>query len=186
VQTFGSSGWRTAWRATTADDGGFSVKVGAKQSHVLRVLYAGEPGRAASTSKPLNLVIVPELSLSRSASRRPVGQAVTLSGTVQPAKRRLVLVVERRLGKKKARGSVKLGARGGNFAKTYRFRSAGLYRFYVTFAGDKGNASGKSTAVYVRAVVSRSQAKSTPEGGAGNPESPPTPGSGGGVTASRY
>lgn len=178
VQAFGTSGWRTAWRATSGDDGGFTVKVGARLSHQLRVRYAGQPGRAGATSKPVSLVIVPELSLQRSASRRPVGQAVTLSGTVQPSKTRLVLVVERRLGRTKSRGVVKLGTRRGRFAKAYRFRSAGLYRFYVSFPGDKGNASAKSTAVYVRAVPS-STAKSTPEGGAGKPESPPPSGSGG-------
>lgn len=182
VQAFGTSGWRTAWHATSGDDGGFSVKVGARLSHVLRVRYAGDTGRVGSTSKPVNLVIVPELSLERSASRRPVGQAVTLSGTVQPSKTRLVLVVERRVGKVRSRGVLKLGARRGSFARAYRLRSAGLYRFYVSFAGDKANASAKSTAVYVRAVPS-ARAKSTPEGGAGKPESPPQSGSGGGVSA---
>jgi hypothetical protein len=181
VQAYGSSGWRAAWQATTGDDGGFSVKVGARLSHTLRVQYAGDPGRAASTSPPMNLVIVPELSLSRSAARRPVGQGVTLSGTVQPAKTRLVLVVERRLGNKRARGTIRIGARRGSFAKTYRFRSAGLYRFYVAFVGDKQNASATSAAVYVRAVPA-TRSRSTPEGGSGKPESAPQTGSGGGVS----
>jgi hypothetical protein len=45
-----------------------------------------------------------------------------------------------------------LGTRKGRFTRTYRFRSAGLFRFYVTFAGDKANAATKSSAVYVRAL----------------------------------
>ena len=50
-------------------------------SHVIRVAFGGDPARLASTSKPIALTITPGLSLARSASRKPVGQTVTLSGT---------------------------------------------------------------------------------------------------------
>jgi hypothetical protein len=83
---------------------------------------------------------------------------VTLSGTVQPNKRRLVLVVERRNGKKRSTGKLALSAKKGKFARTYRFHSSGLFRFYVTFVGDKGNAASNSTAVYVRVTEPISQA----------------------------
>ena len=76
------------------------------------------------------------------------------------------LVVERRAGKKRDRGTLKIGARRGRFARSYRFHSTGLFRFYVSFAGDKSNAATKSGAVYVRAL-------------------PPASTGGGGVTAAR-
>ncbi|MFL5839860.1 MAG: N-acetylmuramoyl-L-alanine amidase, partial [Thermoleophilaceae bacterium] len=168
VQAFGTSGWRTAWRATSGDDGGFRVEVGARLTHQIRVRFGGDAARIGATSAPLQLNVVPELKIQRSASRRPVGQTVTLSGTVQPNKTRLMLVVERRAGKKQARGVLKVGARSGRFSRTYRFHSSGLFRFYVAFAGDKGNAPAKSAAVYVRATPN-APASNTPDGGGVSP-----------------
>jgi hypothetical protein len=132
------------------------------------VRFAGDPGRIGATSKAVQLNVVPELKLQRSASRRPVGQTVTLSGTVQPNKTRLTLVVERRSGKDKARGTLKIGAKGGRFTRTYRFHSSGLFRFYVAFAGDNGNAASKSGAVYVRATPG-APPSNTPSGGGVSP-----------------
>jgi hypothetical protein len=85
-----------------------------------------------------------------------------------------VLVVERRAGKKRTTGTLALGARNGRFARTYRFHSAGLFRFYVKFAGDSGNAATRSAAVYVRTQATGAPPTSGPA---------PQPGSGGGVTA---
>jgi hypothetical protein len=152
VQAYGSSGWRNTWSATTGSDGGFRVDIGARLSHLVRVRYAGDDLRFGVTSKSVLLKVVPELKLQRSAARRGLGQTVTLSGTVQPSKTRLQLVVERRVGKKRSTGTLSLRARRGRFARTYRFHSTGLFRFYVKFAGDKGNGASKSTAVYVRAL----------------------------------
>src|SRR3954451_19580453 len=156
VQAYGTSGWRTAWSATTGADGGFRVDIGARLSHQIRVRFAGDDLRLGSVSRSMPLTIVPELKLQRSASRKAVGSTVTLSGTVQPNKTRLVLVVERRSGKARNRGTLKIGARAGRFTRSYRFHSPGLFRFYVTFAGDKSNAASKSSAVYVRALPSAS------------------------------
>jgi hypothetical protein len=168
VEAYGTSGWRTTWSATTGSDGGFRVDIGARLSHQIRVRFAGDDVRLGVVSKSMPLKVVPELKLQRSASRKPVGQTVTLSGTIQPNKTRLQLVVERRIGPKRTTGTLNLRARAGRFARTYRFHSSGLFRFYVKFAGDKGNAATASTAVYVRA---------TPGAATG--------GSGGGVTAAR-
>jgi N-acetylmuramoyl-L-alanine amidase len=154
VQAAGSSGWRSTWTATTGSDGGFRVDIGARLSHQIRVSFAGDDLRLGSVSKSMLLKVVPELKLQRSASRKPVGQTVTLSGTVQPNKTRLQLVVERRMGKKRSTGTLALRARAGKFARTYRFHSSGLFRFYVRFVGDKGNAAANSGAVYVRATPS--------------------------------
>jgi hypothetical protein len=131
------------------------------------VRFAGDPARIGATSKAFQLNVVPELKIQRSASRRPVGQSVTLSGTVQPNKTGLTLVVERRSGKDNARGTLKIGARGGRFTRAYKFHSSGLFRFYVTFAGDKANAPAKSSAVYVRATGGAPPAANTPSSGGG-------------------
>jgi N-acetylmuramoyl-L-alanine amidase-like protein len=176
VQAYGTSGWRTAWHATSGDDGGFRVDIGARLSHAIRVRFAGDAARLGTTSKSLQLSVVPELKLQRSASRRPVGQTVTLSGTVQPNKTRLMLVIERRVGKQKARGLLKIGVKGGRFSRAYKLHSSGLFRFYVAFAGDKANSPAKSSAVYVRATPDKTQG--TPQGGAGQPGTGTGPGGG--------
>ncbi len=154
VQAYGTSGWHTAWHATTGDDGSFRLGIGARLSHKVRVLFAGDAGRIAAVSQTMVLSVVPELSLERSASRRGVGQTVTLSGTVQPSKKRLQLVVERRVGTTRHAGVLNLGARSGHFSRAYRFHSSGLFRFYVRFAGDSANSAVSSAAVYVRAYTS--------------------------------
>jgi hypothetical protein len=128
------------------------VDIGARLSHQIRVRFAGDDLRLGVVSKSLPLKVVPELKLQRSASRKAVGQTVTLSGTVQPNKTRLQLVVERRVGKKRSTGTLALRARSGKFARTYRFHTSGLFRFYVKFPGDNGNAAASSDAVYVRAT----------------------------------
>jgi hypothetical protein len=171
VQAYGTSGWRNTWSATTGSDGGFRVDIGARLSHQVRVNFAGDDFRLGSASKSLLLNVVPELKLQRSASRKALGQTVTLSGTVQPNKTRLQLIVERRVGKKKSTGTLSLRARRGKFARTYRFHSTGLFRFYVKFAGDKSNAATNSTAVYVRAL---------PASAPSAPAVAPQPGTGGG------
>jgi len=96
---------------------------------------------------------------------------------VQPSKLRLLLIVERRDGRKKSRGTLKLAARSGRFRRTYRFHSSGLFRFQVAFAGDKQNAAASSSSVYVRATPG-AFGRTTPQGGAGQPGS-----GGGGVSA---
>jgi hypothetical protein len=164
VQALGSSGWRNTWKATTGADGGFTVDIGARLSHQIRVRFAGDDLRLSSVSKQMLLKVVPELKLQRSASRRAVGQTVTLTGTVQPNKTKLTLVVERRLGKTRNRGTLALRASRGRFKRTYRFHSAGLFRFYVAFAGDKGNAAAASGAVYVRTVPAASAGAVSAEG----------------------
>jgi hypothetical protein len=170
VQAYGTAGWRNTWQATTGADGSFTVQIGARLSHQVRVQWGGDESRLPAVSPTMNLNVVPELKIERSASRRPVGQTVTLSGTVQPNKTKLMLIVERRAGGKKAQGSLALRASRGRFRRTYRFHSAGLFRFQVAFGGDKANAAARSASVYVRA---------TP-GSAG--VVPPSGNSGGGVS----
>jgi hypothetical protein len=153
------------------------VDIGARLSHQIRVRYAGDDVRLGVVSKEMLLKVVPELKLQRSASRSGVGQTVTLSGTVQPNKTRLQLVVERRVGKKRSTGTLSLRARRGKFARSYRFHSDGLFRFYVKFPGDTGNGASKSTAVYVRSLPAAKAPKpATPQ-----PQAPQS-GSGGGVS----
>ena len=90
---------------------------------------------------------------------------VTLSGTVQPAKRRLVLIVQNKTARATASSVLTLGARRGRFSRSYRLHSPGLYRFVVAFRGDKRNAAASSAAVYVRALP----AAGTTQGGGATP-----------------
>jgi hypothetical protein len=171
VQAYGTAGWRNTWQATTGADGSFTVQIGARLSHQVRVQWGGDESRLPAVSPTMNLNVVPELKIERSASRRPVGQTVTLSGTVQPNKTKLMLIVERRAGGTKARGALALRASRGRFRRTYRFHSTGLFRFQVAFAGDKANAAARSASVYVRATPG-SVASVPPSGNPGGGVSP--------------
>jgi hypothetical protein len=78
-----------------------------------------------------------------------------ISGSVAPAKLKLVLVVQRRdAGHTRTVATLPVRARKGRFRKGYRVRIAGLYRFYVAFRGDKANLPASSNAVYVRVARS--------------------------------
>ena len=52
------------------------------------------------------------------------------------------------------------------FSRTYKFHSSGLFRFYVSFTGDKSNAAAQSRAVYVRALPTATHPDPTGSGGA--------------------
>src|SRR4051812_42473865 len=42
IQANGDSGWRSTWHATTGDNGGFRIDIGARLSHQIRVRFAGD------------------------------------------------------------------------------------------------------------------------------------------------
>ena len=168
LQSFTDVGWQTVERGTTAADGSFRVSAPMREKRVLRVMWAGDGARLPSSSKSTTVYVLPEISIAREAARVEVGGLAKMTGRIEPSKRRLVLAVEHRAGKKRARGSRSIVARGGRYVARWRIRLPGLYRFQIVFAGDTRNSTNRSAAVYVRAVRPAPPAPPAgPDGGAG-------------------
>jgi hypothetical protein len=153
VQLYGRGGWHTIAGGASAADGTFSVPFTPHVNHQFRVTYAGDGTHLPSTSRRLNLKVRPRIVIRRSVKRARVGRTPVVSGVIQPAKSRVRLVINRRVGKRNLRvGSFKLRARHGRFRKAFRLTTRGLYSYRVLFAGDRSNVKASSTTLHVRAV----------------------------------
>jgi hypothetical protein len=153
IQLYGKGAWHTVARGGSAADGSFSVPLAPHVGHQFRVLYPGDASHLSSTSQRLNLTVRPRITLRRSVRRARVGRTPTISGTITPAKTRLRLIVNRKVGQRQVRmKSFRLRARHGHFRKAYRLPVAGLYSYRVLFAGDAANVKASSTTLHVRAV----------------------------------
>ena len=154
IQAFaGRLGWRTVARTTTAAGGVFQALVSPPAKRVLRARYPGGEGLVGSTSRQGVVLVRPALATTRSVSRAAVGRTPVIAGTIGPAKRRLVAVVERRTGGRNRRvARILVSARGGRFRTAFRLRQPGLHRFSIVFPGDTANLPASAVPVYVRAV----------------------------------
>jgi hypothetical protein len=157
IQQFaGRPGWKTIARTATGGDGRYDAAVGVTGNRILRARFPGTGSVTGSVSKQGAVKVRPSLVASRSVSRARVGRTPLVVGTIAPAKSRVVIVVQRRVGSANRRVAVfRVKARGGRFRKGFRLSRPGLYRFYAVFPGDAANLSSTSTALYVRAVGAR-------------------------------
>jgi hypothetical protein len=153
VQEFiGRLGWKTIATTTAAGDGRFAALIAPAGKRILRARFAGSPQYVASTSKQSTVNVRAVIQARRSVSRTRVGRTPQILGRVNPAKSRLVVIVQRRDGARNRRvARFVVRARKGRFRKGYRLKSPGLYRFYAVFLGDAANLSAVSKPFYVRA-----------------------------------
>jgi N-acetylmuramoyl-L-alanine amidase len=154
IQMFtGRPGWRTIGRATTGGDGRFDAEVAPTAFRILRARFPGTGAVVGSVSKQGLVKVRPSLTVKRSVGRAAVGRTPQILGTIAPAKSRVTVVVQRRIGTRNQRvGVFRVRASGGRFRKGFRFSRPGLYRFYAVFPGDRANLAATSAAFYVRAV----------------------------------
>ena len=154
VQAFaGRAGWRTVARTTSAAGGAFEALLSPPAKRVLRARFPGGQGLLGSTSRQGTVLVRPTLTTTRSVSRAQVGRTPVIAGTIGPAKKRVLVVVERRIGGRNRRvGRVLVPARGGRFRTAFRLRQSGLHRFSAVFAGDAANLPASGVPVYVRAL----------------------------------
>ena len=93
------------------------------------------------------------LTATPSAARVRVGDSAVISGRVRPPRPGVVVTVERRVGRRYRRvAALRARAATGRYARSYRPRLAGRYRFRAVFAGDREHLAGRSAFVFVRAL----------------------------------
>ncbi len=178
LQKQGKSSFVTVARATTRDDGSWSVAVPWRRSAAVRALatVAGDPVRSASVSVAVGTV----LELAPVARRVRMGRSVVVTGKVRPGGAVRVRV-ERQI---RGRGWVRVAevpapVRGGRFTAKALLRKPGVYRLTVR-AGTKVKPV-VAPALFVRAV--RSQADVGRASGGALPSTVPAAPAGGGAVA---
>jgi hypothetical protein len=151
IQDHLASGGRTLTTLPIAG-GGFAGSLPIAHNDVVRAVFEGGGSLPRVVSTPIAVTVLPVVTLRAStASVRP-GAAVTIRGTVAPAKRRVVIDEQRaRRGTFRRVRLIKLTATGGAFSRAIALRKAGSYRFIARVAGDRQTAPGASAPVTVSA-----------------------------------
>ena len=149
IQDSLAAGGRTL-AAVPLADGVFGASLPIAHNDVVRAVFVGGGALPRVVSTPIVVTVVPVLTMRASAPAVPAASAVTLTGTVAPAKRRL-LVVEQRLrrGKYQRVRQIRVGARAGAFSLNVRLPKAGAYRFIARSPADRLTAAGASLPVQV-------------------------------------
>jgi hypothetical protein len=142
-------GGRTIATLPLAPDGSYSGSLPMPHNDVLRALYTGDGTLPRVAAAPVFVSVVPVVTLQASP---PANGAVTLSGTVAPAKRR-VIVEEQRLRKGAFRRVrlIRAGVVNGAFRLDVKLAKPGSYRFIARAPADRLTALGASAPVVVAA-----------------------------------
>jgi hypothetical protein len=154
LQLLGGLGaWKTLKSVITDASGSFSAAVRFSNNHALRVRYAGGSGFGPTQSRALVIGVRPLVTAELapgSASSIPRGRRISVRGTVRPAKRLVLLLVDRLGGRSQKRvGKRVVRTRGGKAQATFRFARAGRYVVRLGTQPDGRNAGGRSHAIRI-------------------------------------
>ena len=137
--------WRRIGVGTTAADGGYSISVKVSRNRVVRARFDGNSSLAGATSGTRRLLVRARIGVTDPPAAATHARPVTLSGAVAPAKRRLVLVVQRRSGTRFQTVLRKVvRARRGRFATGFTPGRRALYRYYLSAAQDAATVRSRS------------------------------------------
>jgi hypothetical protein len=154
VQRRAGAGWAPMAQATTSDDGSWSVRLAAGWTRTYRAYWGGDATHRATSTPPFTLTVVPNVTAQVGAARVRVGGVAVVTGTVGPAKPRVVVTVARKTrGAYRRATRVAVPAGGGRFRLAIRLRRGALYRFTVGSRADAHNPAGVAAPVFVRAVA---------------------------------
>jgi hypothetical protein len=152
VQMLGRLGWRTQHSVSTDAAGTAQTRVRVASSRTLRARYPGEATLLPSSSPPVTVGVRPRVTLALGARSVPAGEAVRVTGTVQPRKSSAVLTVKRRASSGRlvlvSRRTVRL--RSGRLRTVLRIRRPALYRARLSTRRDARNLTARSQALAFR------------------------------------
>jgi hypothetical protein len=148
-----AAGGRTIATLPLGPDGGYSGSVPVPSNTVVRALFSGGGSLPRVAAAPVAVSVVPAVTLLANAPSVPAGSAVTLSGTVAPAKRRVIVDQQRsvRGGAFKRVRQIKVGVANGAFRLDLKLGRVGAYRFVARVPADRVTALGTSAPVAVSA-----------------------------------
>jgi hypothetical protein len=154
VQLLGRSGtWRTLHQLKTDGAGSSTTNVRLAYNHALRASFAGFPGFGSALSKPVAIGVRPRLTARLRPSTAAVlsrGSRAVVRGRIKPAKRYVLLIVERLgPGPKKRVGRRVLRVRAGVARGSFLFARTGSYRIRLAVAPDAKNLGARSSAIAI-------------------------------------
>jgi hypothetical protein len=145
VQSLRGRAWRTVSQVKTGAGGTFSVVLRPTATRLVRVRFPGDGTLRPSASRAVELIVVPVVALVRHPARAAAGTSVRVSGTVNPAKAHLVLIVQlSRRGHWLAPGYRAIKARGGRFSIRFRPGRRGAWRYSAATIADRSHGRGQS------------------------------------------
>ena len=152
VEQRDAAGWRPVGRARTRADGRFSALVAPPGRRLLRASFLGSRSGRPATSSAV-LVRVRAALTAAAPATVAAGDAAIVSGTIGPAKPRVTIAVDREFeGRYRRLATLEARAASGRYARRYRPREPGRYRFRAIFGGDREHLAGRSPFVIVRAL----------------------------------
>ena len=152
LQLLGRSGtWNSIQRLRTDFTGAVTTNLRLTYNHALRGWFAGGPGLASAQSKPVTIGVRPLVTARLRASSAAVfrrGSRVAVQGTVKPAKRYALLLVDRLGPSDKRRvGRRLVKVRGGRARAGFRFERRGSYAVRFATTPDAKNIGGRSAPI---------------------------------------
>jgi N-acetylmuramoyl-L-alanine amidase len=145
VQSHRGRRWRRVGVGTTAADGAYSISVKVSRNRTVRARFDGNSSLAGATSGTRRLLVRARIGVTAPPAAATRARAVTLRGAVAPAKRRLVLVVQRRFSARFRTVLRKaVGTRRGRFATAFAPGRRGLYRYYLSADADTATVRSRS------------------------------------------
>ena len=157
--------WTTVAQTPTQFDGSWSIRLSSAWSHNYRAYWAGDATHPALTAPIFGLYVVPRITVTAAATRIHAGSDALLSGTVAPAKLRVLVDLARKTrGAYAAAATLSRGTSRGAFSIAILLRKPGLYRMTVRALADRHNSGASAVPVFVR-VVSRRVSLAPPPGG---------------------
>jgi hypothetical protein len=144
-----AAGGRTLASLPLAPDGAYSGSLPLAHNDVVRALYTGDGTLPRVAAAPVNVTVVPVVTLHAAP---PAKGTVALSGTVAPAKRRVVVEEQHfRKGAFRRVRQIKVNAVNGAYSLGVRVSKPGGYRFIARAPADRLTALGASQPVAVTA-----------------------------------
>jgi hypothetical protein len=155
VQLLGRfGGWNTLHILKTDFSGAATTSVRLAYNHALRARFAGGPGVGGAQSKPVVIGVRPRVSAQLEPSQAAVlrrGTRVAVRGTVKPAKRYALMLVDRfgtRGGKRRV-GRRVVKVRSGLGRSSFRFMRSGRYVIRFAVVPDAKNLGARSKAIRI-------------------------------------
>ena len=141
-----SKRWRRFRTVTTDANGNWSTTVGPTAKRAYRAVYIATDGTGTVRSDRLTLKVQPKLSVKVVGGKKSglvtkfrKGRLVRVAASIDPARRKVILVVYRSSRKKYGRVLRKrFSVRGASKLKAYfRFKRTGRYKIRVYYKGDR-------------------------------------------------
>jgi hypothetical protein len=134
--TTAGAAWTPITTAAAGPDGTWTASVVLPASGQVRAVFGGDGARGRLESRPINVRVVPSLSLIRSRRRAKTGRAFGISGSLAPAQPLVVCLLERYSRGRWVRVQRKrIDAHSGRYATKVRPKTPGVYRVSIIAEG---------------------------------------------------